>query len=108
MTRMKNTGAAKASKGGRRPGRGLRARPRRSSATAGALGGEIVVYEAPGGAVRVDVRVEKESVWLTLGQMTALFGRDKSVIFRHLRNAFSSGEIEREASVCLNIDSWMA
>ena len=42
--------------------------------------GEIVVYEAPDGGVRVDVRLDQETVWLSLGQMAELFGRDKSVI----------------------------
>ena len=64
--------------------------------------GEVVVYEAPGGAIRVDVRVEGETVWLSLTQMAELFGRDKSVVSRHLRNVFSSGELEREAVVAKN------
>lgn len=68
----------------------------------GPSGGEIVVYEAPGGEVRVDVRLEKETVWLSLNQMAALFDRDKSVISRHLRNVFESGELEREAVVARN------
>jgi len=65
-------------------------------------GGEVVVYEAPGGEVRVDVRLEHETVWLSLTQISALFGRDKSVISRHLRNVFRSGELEREAVVAKN------
>ena len=65
-------------------------------------GGEVVVYEAPGGDVRVEVRLERETVWLTLTQMAELFGRDKSVISRHLRNVFRSGELEREATVAKN------
>lgn len=54
----------------------------------GAPGGEVIVYQAPDGEVRVDVRLERETVWLSLGQMTELFGRDKSVISRHLRRIF--------------------
>jgi prophage maintenance system killer protein len=65
-------------------------------------GGEVLVYEAPDGEVRVDVRLERETVWLTLTQMAELFGRDKSVISRHLRNVFRSGELEREATVAKN------
>ena len=67
-----------------------------------APGGEVVVYEAAGGEVRVDVRLERETVWLSLTQMAELFGRDKSVISRHLRSVFSSGELEREATVAKN------
>jgi len=61
--------------------------------------GEVVVYEAPDGEVRVDVRLERDTVWLSLGQMAELFGRDKSVISRHLRSVFTSRELEREAVV---------
>lgn len=64
--------------------------------------GEIVVYEAPDGGVQVDVRLDQETVWLSLGQMAELFGRDKSVISRHLRSIFESGELEREAVVAKN------
>jgi prophage maintenance system killer protein len=60
---------------------------------------EIAVYTTEGGEVRVDVRLEHETVWLSLTQMAELFGRDKSVISRHLRNVFDSGELEREATV---------
>ncbi|HXS19819.1 MAG TPA: RhuM family protein [Steroidobacteraceae bacterium] len=67
-----------------------------------ALGGEIVVYEDSGGEVRVDVRLEHETVWLSLGQLAELFGRDKSVISRHLRNVFASGELERTATGAKN------
>ena len=67
-----------------------------------AAGSEILVYEAPDGEVRVDVRLEEETVWLSLNQMAELFGRDKSVISRHLRNVFQSGELEREAIVAKN------
>jgi len=67
-----------------------------------ATGGEVVVHETLDGSVRVDVRLEGETVWLSLTQMTELFGRDKSVISRHLRNVFASGELEREATVAKN------
>lgn len=65
-------------------------------------GGEIVVYEGPDGEVRVDVRLERETVWLSLNQVAELFGRDKSVISRHLGNVFRSGELQREAVVAEN------
>jgi prophage maintenance system killer protein len=52
--------------------------------------------------VRLDVRLERESVWLSLAQMAELFTRDKSVISRHLRNIFVSGELERAAAVAKN------
>jgi DUF1016 N-terminal domain len=55
-----------------------------------ASGREMVIYQDPGGEIRVDVRLEHETVWLSLGQLAELFGRDKSVISRHLRNVFAS------------------
>jgi hypothetical protein len=55
----------------------------------------IVIYE--GGEARVEVRVERESVWLSLQQLAELFGRDKSVISRHLKAIFASGELERDS-----------
>lgn len=67
-----------------------------------ATGSEILVYEAPDGEVRVDVRLDRETVWLSLSQMAELFGRDKSVISRHLRNVFRSEELDREAVVAKN------
>lgn len=65
-------------------------------------GGEVLVYEDPDGKVRVDVRLERDTVWLSLTQMAELFGRDKSVISRHLRNVFQSGELDRKATVAKN------
>lgn len=48
------------------------------------------------------MRLEGETLWLSLQQLADLFGRDKSVIPRHLRNVFSSGELERGAVVAKN------
>ncbi|MFN4023163.1 MAG: virulence RhuM family protein, partial [Hydrogenophilus thermoluteolus] len=60
----------------------------------------IIIYE--GGEARVEVRLDRETVWLSLQQLAELFGRDKSVISRHLRNIYASGELEREATVAKN------
>ena len=54
---------------------------------------DVVVYETPGGEVRVDVRLDQETVWLTQQQMAELFGRDRSVVTRHIRNVFREGEL---------------
>lgn len=61
--------------------------------------GEIALFEAPDGQVRLDVRLEQDTVWLTQAQMVELFGRDQSVISRHIRNAFKEGELEREGNM---------
>jgi prophage maintenance system killer protein len=68
----------------------------------GETGGEVVLFEAPDGRIRVDVRLEHDTVWLTLNQIAELFGRDKSVISRHLRSVFQSDELERAAVVAKN------
>jgi hypothetical protein len=70
--------------------------------TSKAAGGEIAVYQTLDGEVRVDVRLERDTVWLSLTQMAELFGRDKSGISRHLRNVFESGELERAATIAKN------
>ena len=61
--------------------------------------GEVLVYEAPDGAARVDVRLERDTVWLRQEQMSHLFGRERSVITKHVRNVFREGELDAE-SVC--------
>jgi death-on-curing family protein len=61
--------------------------------------GDVVLYQAADGTVSLDVRLERESLWLSLNQIAALFERDKSVISRHLRNIFKEGELERQATV---------
>ena len=55
---------------------------------------EIVVYQ-PNETLRLDVRLDGETVWLTQEQMSILFGRDQSVIARHIGNAFSEGEVDK-------------
>jgi len=60
---------------------------------------QVVVYEAPDGEVRVDVRLERETVRLSQVQMAELFGRERSVITRHVRNVFREGELEEESNV---------
>lgn len=70
-----------------------------AAAYGGPAGGEIVLYQAPDGSVALDVRLERETLWLNLNQMAALFQRDKSVISRHLRNIFQEGELERSSVV---------
>jgi len=65
-------------------------------------GGEILLYQSPDGKVQVDVQLDQETIWLSLNQMAELFEHDKSVISRHLRNVFDTGELEREATVAKN------
>ena len=60
---------------------------------------DVILYEAPNGEVRMDVRLAHETVWLTQDQMARLFGRERSVVTKHLGNAFREHELDREA-VC--------
>jgi hypothetical protein len=60
---------------------------------------EVVIYTAKDGHVELDVNLAGESVWLSMGQMVDLFGRDKSVISRHLNNIYKINELERETTV---------
>lgn len=64
--------------------------------------GEIILYRAADGGPALDVRLERETVWLSLNQLADLFGRDKSVISRHLRNVFKEGELVRTEVVAKN------
>lgn len=58
---------------------------------------DISFYEAPGGAI--EVRVERETVWLTQAQIVDLLERDQSVISRHVRNVFAEGELPLEGNM---------
>lgn len=60
---------------------------------------EIIMYQSEDGTTRIDVRMENETVWLSLDQMAELFRRDKSTISRHIKNVFEEGELSREATV---------
>ncbi len=60
---------------------------------------ELVIYESNDGSIKLDVNLENETVWLSLEQMSKLFGRDKSVISRHIKNIFSDEELIRNEVV---------
>lgn len=61
---------------------------------------DIVIFEAD--SRQVDVRLEGDTLWLSLQQVAELFGRDKSVISRHLKNIFDSNELQRDSVVAKN------
>ncbi len=54
------------------------------------------------GETQIDVRFENETVWLSLNQISSMFGRDKSVVSRHLKNIYSSGELDQNSTVAKN------
>ena len=54
---------------------------------------EILIYQTEDGRTKIDLRMENETVWLSLNQMADLFQRDKSVISKHIKNVFDEGEL---------------
>ena len=72
--------------------------PMSAVAPATSPGGQVVVYEVEGGEARVDVRRDRETVWLTQRQMADLFSTSTDNISLHLNNIFRTQELEREAT----------
>ena len=60
---------------------------------------KIIIYQTADGQTAIDVRLENETVWLSLDLMSNLFQRDKSTVSRHIKNIFSEGELARDAVV---------
>jgi hypothetical protein len=60
--------------------------------------GEIILYQ-PDNSIRLEVRMEEETVWLTQAQMAYLFQKDRSVITRHINNIFSEKELNEKSNV---------
>ena len=60
--------------------------------------GEIVMYQ-PDETIRLEVRLENDTVWLTQAQMAELFQKDQSVIARHIANVFREGELQETSNM---------
>ena len=60
---------------------------------------QLLFYQAPDGRTKLEVRMQGETVWLSLNQMAELFQRDKSVISKHIKNTFEEGELKPAAVV---------
>ena len=60
---------------------------------------DLILYQTEDGRTRLQVRLEGETVWLSLNQLADLFQRDKSVISRHIKNVFAEGELVRSSVV---------
>jgi prophage maintenance system killer protein len=63
---------------------------------------EIGIFKSEDGEAEVKVRFDRETCWLSLNEISALFGRDKSVISRHIKGIFGSGELDRTSTVAKN------
>ena len=62
---------------------------------------EILIYQNQDGHIKIDVRLEEETVWLAQAQMAELFGKGRSTITEHIQNVFAEGELD-ENVVCRN------
>jgi len=62
-------------------------------------GSEILIYQTDDGSAVTEVRLYEETVWLSQVQIADLFGRERSVITKHINNVFKEGELEKESNV---------
>ena len=60
---------------------------------------KIQIFQTADGQVQLEVALEQDTVWLTQAQMVELFGRDQSVVSRHIRNALSEGEVVEKSNM---------
>lgn len=61
--------------------------------------GQILLYRTANGTSRIEVRLQNETVWLTLDQMAELFQRNKSTISRHIKNILETAELQADSTV---------
>ena len=59
------------------------------------MNNSIEIYRSQDGSVQLNVKLENETVWLTQSQMAQLFGRDRTVITRHINNCYKEGELDK-------------
>jgi hypothetical protein len=60
---------------------------------------EILIYQNPEGSIKIDVRLEEETVWLTQAQLCNLFQKSKATISEHIKNIFEEGELNENSVV---------
>lgn len=56
---------------------------------------DILIYQNPDGNIKIDVRLQEETVWLTQDQMATLFGKARNTITEHIQNVYEEGELEQ-------------
>ncbi len=61
--------------------------------------GDIVIYQTSKKEIQIDVKLDKETIWLSLNQIAALFNTDKSGISRHINNIYKSNELVKSSTV---------
>jgi len=57
---------------------------------------EIIIYNSPEGNIKIDVRLQDETVWLTIEQMATLFGKSRATVNEHILNIFDENELDKE------------
>src|SRR3989338_9693265 len=62
-------------------------------------GKQMVIYQAKSGAIELRGDFQRDTIWASLDQIAEVFGRDKSVISRHLSNVYKEGELDVKATV---------
>ena len=60
---------------------------------------EIILYQNPDGNIKIDVRLEDETVWLTQAQLCELFQKSKATVCEHIKNIFAEGELNEKVVV---------
>ena len=63
------------------------------------MSSDIIIYQNQDGNIKIDVRLEEETVWLTQDQMATLFGKAKSTINEHIKNVFAEGELDEKVVI---------
>ena len=63
------------------------------------MNSEIIIYQNPDGNIKIDVRLEEETVWLTQAQLGELFQKSKATISEHIKNVVEEGELNALATV---------
>ena len=61
--------------------------------------GELFLFKSSDGQTKVECRLENDTLWLNLNQLSTLFGRDKSVISKHFKNIYDDAELVQEATI---------
>lgn len=67
---------------------------------------DIIIYQTEDGEIKLDVKLDKETVWLTQVQMGELFQKDRTVIGRHINNIYKEGELKNISHV-QNLHMWV-
>jgi len=67
--------------------------------TASRESGNIVIYQSTDGKIKLDCRIENGTLWLNQAKIARLFGRERSVITKHIRNIIAEGELDEKSNV---------